>query len=423
MYFFQPSDGMFGALLLSELGKNNFREYDHLTVYVAYAKYSGVARIADSLESFIKASGKVEAVVGINQRQTTYEAIELLLQLGGNVQVFYDEDDNKTFHPKVYWLRNRSTHAQWVAVGSNNLTAGGLYSNYEMAVVSTSSLNTEDGVAQSVTLQGMLRGHEASGHLLNIDRPEVLGALFERGYIVTEAEARAKAQGERSAAQGRRKERSDSLFPRSAAISLPGIPEKFRLPTPNKSPGSSTHASSLSSSETPHVPSPIAQAAGEALGQAGTIVPTSAAAPQHVPLEPRGFWKRLSPSDVSLTSSPGQMIIPRQYLSFFPPLGTLNNTKSGGKQGDAFFNVDYHEPNNPPRVVADARVIWYEPAPNHKRQNVDLRFTFRNREVLESLQVGDILEFIPTDSGDAAMVIRRILAADAQSTDDYGLIV
>jgi HKD family nuclease len=420
MFFFQPNDGMFGALLLSELGKDGYREYDHLTIYVAYAKYSGVARVAESLESFIAASGRVDAVVGINQRQTTYEALDLLAALGSNVQIFYDEDDNKTFHPKVFWLRNNNTHAQWVAIGSNNLTAGGLYSNYEMAVVSTSSLSTDDGAAQAASLQGMLRGHEASGHLLQIDRPEVLKSLLERGYIVTEAEARAKSQGERSSARSGRREKGDSLFPRSAAISLPGIPEKFRLAPPD----SPIDANSVvpPSPEAPSAPQPAAHDEGGAKQQGVSSGPT-VSAPKQVPVEPRGFWKRLTPSDVSLTSSPGQMIIPRQYLSFFPPLGTLKNTTSGGKQGDVFFDVEYHESGNQPRIVENARAIWYEPAPSHKRQNVDLRFTFRNREVLESLSAGDVLEFVPASGGDVSMVITHIAAADVQSSGDYGLII
>lgn len=415
MYFFQPNDGMFGALFLSELGENSFRKYDRLTIYVAYAKYSGVARIAEALESFVAASGKVETVVGINQQQTTYEAIDLLLRLGSEVRIFYDEDDNKTFHPKVYWLQNSRNNAQWVAIGSNNLTAGGLYLNYEMAVVSSNSAATREDAAQSAALRDVLRSYEASGHLLSVNDKSTLDTLLERGYLTTESEVKAKRQQQRSSAQRAQKEGERPLFPRSAAATMPSIPERLRLARPT---GTASAATGASGERTT-----TATAASSKLSPQENNIAAAGVEQRRVSASPNGFWKRLSPSDVSLTSSPGQMIIPRQFLSFFPPLGSLKTTRSGGKQGDALIDVEYRQPNKEPMLVKGARVIWYEPAPDHPRQNPDLRFTFRNREVLTSLEAGDVLEFVPTAASSPALVVRRIPASAAQGSEDYGLIV
>lgn len=415
MYFFQPNDGMFGALFLSELGENSFRKYDRLTIYVAYAKYSGVARIAEALESFVAASGKVETVVGINQQQTTYEAIDLLLRLGSEVRIFYDEDDNKTFHPKVYWLQNSRSHAQWLAVGSNNLTAGGLYSNYEMAVVSSNSAATKEDAAQSAALRNVLRGYEASGHLLPVNDRTTLDALRERGYLTTESEVKALRQQQRSSRQRTQKQDERPLFPRSAAAVLPSIPEKFRLAGPAGTPAAASGAPGKS----------VAAAAGASprAGQQANSAPVANAAPRRISATPNGFWKRLTRSDVSPSSSPGQIIIPRQFLPFFPQLGRLKPTRSGGKQRDAFFDVEYHQPNKVPTLVKGARVVWYEPSPDHPRKNPDLRFTFKNKDVLASLAIGDVLEFIQTAVNSPALMIKRIPASAARGNEDYGLIV
>ena len=415
MYFFQPSAGMFGALFLSELGKSSFRKYDRLTIYVAYAKYSGVARIAEALMSFVAANGKVETVVGINQQQTTYEAIELLLRLGCEVRIFYDEDDNKTFHPKVYWLQNSRSRAQWVAVGSNNLTAGGLYSNYEMAVVSSDSATTKGKAARSTALCDVVQSYEKSGHLLPVNDVNTLKMLLARGYLLTESQVKANKKQERSSTQRAQKEGEQPLFPRSAAAKLPSIPKGLR---PARPVGTASAAAGAAGGRTA-----AAAAASPKVGQQGNSITAAGTAQHRVSAAPRGFWKRLSPSDVSLTSSPGQMIIPRQFLVFFPPLGALKTTRSGGQQSDALIDVEYRQPNKVPKPVKGARVIWYQPAPSHPRQNPDLRFTFRDRGVLTSLKAGDVLEFIRTSMSSPALVIERIPASAVQSNGDFGVIV
>lgn len=388
MYFYQPDNGTFGELLINEIKKNTYKKYDSLTILVAYAKHSGVARVAETLEAFRAASGRVEVIVGINQQQTTVEALELLRQVSSRVRVFFDEDTNKTFHPKIYWLANRKSKAQWIAVGSNNLTAGGLYLNYEMAVVADPAADTTEGKGAAALITSVAKGVGRTGHLQTIN-VATIRRLQKNGYILSEQEARARSNAQRSQSAGTTKSTAKPAFPRSPATKLPPVPKKYQLPT--------------------------AGAGATVKTAAGTIVPAS-------PAPTSGFWKRLSNWDVSLKGSPGQIIIPRELLPYFPALSPLITTTSGAQQADASFAVEFREPGRASVAADDARVIWYVPAAKHKRTNIELRFTFHSRPILLRLQAGDVLEFRPTGTTNPAMVVTRIPAAQVTYTGTYGVI-
>lgn len=107
-----------------------------------------------------------------------------------------------------------------------------------------------------------------------------------------------------------------------------------------------------------------------------------------------GFFKRLSRNDASLTDSPGQMIIPRRFLSFFPEMEeSVDNSKTGGsRQRSSVFPLTYVSGE---RVIEvdGARVILYVPAEGHARRNPEMRFTFRNADILQEIDEGDYLVF------------------------------
>jgi hypothetical protein len=74
--------------------------------------------------------GKVDAMVGIDLRQTSKEALELLLTLCDNVYVTYEpRAQSCIFHPKIYLFDGKS--AAKALIGSHNLTSGGIETNYE----------------------------------------------------------------------------------------------------------------------------------------------------------------------------------------------------------------------------------------------------------------------------------------------------
>lgn len=75
----------------------------------------------------------VDCIVGTGLGITTPEAIRTLMNGGANVHVF--QDCSRLFHPKALYFRTRE--AEYLVVGSNNLTASGISSNYELSTLST----------------------------------------------------------------------------------------------------------------------------------------------------------------------------------------------------------------------------------------------------------------------------------------------
>ncbi len=122
----------------------------------------------------------------------------------------------------------------------------------------------------------------------------------------------------------------------------------------------------------------------------------------------QGFWKKLSSNDVSLTSSPGQIVIPIKFTGFFPPFTEWTTMSHNAMQADIYFNIIFISSNGEKTRIDKVRAINYVPAPTHPRPNQELRFTFRDREILEQLQESDILEFKKTDNPDVWFVIRLI---------------
>jgi HKD family nuclease len=100
-------------------------------IAVAWAKRSGLSRIQTKLDAWRAAGGQVEMLVGISEGGATRQGLELALNLADSVHLFHDVS-GRTFHPKVYLAR--TGEAVNLYIGSNNMTAGGLYFNYEAGI-------------------------------------------------------------------------------------------------------------------------------------------------------------------------------------------------------------------------------------------------------------------------------------------------
>lgn len=215
----QPYDEQLGIQLIKAIESNKF---DQLTIMVAYAKLSGVYRISPYLEKFRHNGGTIRCVVGIDQQNTTYDALGQLLKIANEVYIFHSESVSQTFHIKCYWLSG--TNTCWYAIGSNNLTAGGLFSNYEL---STSTLLVgEEAQKENVTLSGIYSTYTETDSVCSHKLDEAfLEKLISEGYIVREIQQR-KALVE-SAKQARSAVRKNKLFG-NEIFPAPALPEQFR---------------------------------------------------------------------------------------------------------------------------------------------------------------------------------------------------
>lgn len=164
----------------------------------AYAQASGIKKINSSVERLVKSGGLAQVVVGIDDRGTSSEALDMLIKtLGvGNVFVFHNPAD-ATFHPKVYLIRNEVGKA--IAVfGSSNLTAGGLANNFEANLAIELDLSQEG----DMNLWMMFHKYFESIRDAPSSRPlteDLKKELENQGYVTSEQQTvRQTRQGQRT---------------------------------------------------------------------------------------------------------------------------------------------------------------------------------------------------------------------------------
>ena len=222
----QPFNGQFGNRLIELLDSP---DYQTLNIIVAFAKNSGVLRIKGALEKFRKRGGTVNVYVGVDLGGTSYEALTALLLHTDKLYVVHAEQ-GQTFHSKIYQFVGKEKGL--VAVGSHNLTAGGLWTNFENSVlIPVGGLNEdktelENGVGKYLSALDSL-----GDSLMPIEVQDDLDKLLENGYIVKEV-----AEQVRRANAAMKKEGQTRLFGNGTAAKLPRVDTLKGVPAPSMPP-------------------------------------------------------------------------------------------------------------------------------------------------------------------------------------------
>jgi hypothetical protein len=214
----QPWDGR-GAQMgdyITRLLASETPRFEVFRACVAFAKASGVLRLAPALQRFIGRGGQVEIVVGIDEDITTRQALELIMRYSTAAYVFCNPA--ATFHPKVYLFEVPDRQAV-VFVGSSNLTVGGLYTNYEANLGLEFDLTLPaDRQTYGQILSIFANARDVtSGNTLRLDAV-TLEQLAQSGAIGDEARTRI-----RRAAVRRETPTEPPLFPRTPVLPAPPI--------------------------------------------------------------------------------------------------------------------------------------------------------------------------------------------------------
>ena len=214
----QPFDGQLGDILIDKLRGN----YNHLTIVVAFARNSGVLRLKPDIERFRTNGSSVHLYVGVDMEGTTYEALKNLLPLCDSLYVVHSEDHATTFHSKVFVFEN--DNEIWVAVGSNNLTASGLWTNFESCHCQTLTLGTHECDAVYKPFSALIAKYSDADYecTRKIETIDDLDDLEREGYLVREGAQRIRQNEERArriTSGGRR------LFGTSRRAPLPRVPD------------------------------------------------------------------------------------------------------------------------------------------------------------------------------------------------------
>jgi hypothetical protein len=170
---------------------------------------------------------------GVDCQGSSFEGLSALLNATrqrGAVWVFHNENPS-TFHPKVYLFKSPA----WadVVVGSGNLTAGGLFTNYEASLAL--SLDLADGrdcsLLESVEQMLDLWNDPTNGTARVLDE-DLLQELLRFRYVVLEAQEPAEADPDAPATAQSRLTRQEGLFARVGVQAPPSVPRPGRTLVP-----------------------------------------------------------------------------------------------------------------------------------------------------------------------------------------------
>ena len=184
-YIMQPTSGNLYTPLVEQLTTVKNGE---LNIHVAYAKSSGGDLLTAALQTFRSAGGHLRVLAGIDQKNTPAEALYKLTKLCDELYVVHDSAFAQTYHPKIFIVRNADQ--AWVAVGSNNLTRGGLCTNYETCNTQFLNLNDTLDHRSYENLTEAFTLYQESNLVKRISSVEDIQELLRNGLIVTEQQSR-----------------------------------------------------------------------------------------------------------------------------------------------------------------------------------------------------------------------------------------
>ena len=177
----QPLNGDIGSLLISNLN-NNFNKFSFI---VAYAKLSGVRHLIEPINHFKSSGGQVVGIVGIDQFNTSIEAIQNLFNICDELYIYHSENLNQTFHPKVYCFE--SDNSIWISSGSSNMTSGGLFTNYETNIYEEINFTDANFYSMYTDIQMLFQSYsnEQNPCCMRVDQ-NLINNLILDGYIYSE---------------------------------------------------------------------------------------------------------------------------------------------------------------------------------------------------------------------------------------------
>lgn len=177
----QPFNGQLGERLIALMSS---RQFVSLDIVVAFAKNSGVLRLKEALEQFRKEGGTVNVFVGVDLGGTSYEALTNLAQCVDELHIVHSET-SQTFHPKVYKFTGKKNAV--VIVGSHNLTAGGLWTNFESALITHFDMTADDSNQTLEQMDYLLQKLRFFGDLtIQITGQAQIDELLKNGYVERE---------------------------------------------------------------------------------------------------------------------------------------------------------------------------------------------------------------------------------------------
>ena len=118
-----------GNHLIKLLANKEFQSFTAISAFTSQAGITGLSTYINKAKEHLKV---IRIITGIDQKGTSKEALEALIELDVKAYVFY-QPSITIFHPKIYLFEGAKKYV--LIIGSSNLTAQGLFSNIEASLL------------------------------------------------------------------------------------------------------------------------------------------------------------------------------------------------------------------------------------------------------------------------------------------------
>ena len=189
----------------------------------AFVSVQTIMRVKGQILGLKGTGSDIRFVLGIDLGGTSREVLAELLEWDIDVRIIKHRIPRHTFHPKLYFFQwtDRAT----VIIGSNNMTEGGFFGNYEGAVCITYSLPEETEAFNTARSQ-LDRFLQPDGPTVYQLTKKLLAELIYRGVIPAEAEAR-KALNTAAKGEASPKQKGQPIFGKEDFASPPPLPPEL----------------------------------------------------------------------------------------------------------------------------------------------------------------------------------------------------
>lgn len=205
--------------------------YSRIVFVSAFVALRTILRLRERLLAQMKTGADLHFTVGIDLGGTSREVLEELLRWNSETWVFHNAIPRATFHPKIYLFESLTTATLFV--GSNNLTDGGFYTNYEATVRCDCELPVDTDEYKRL-LQPLTPFIEPQGPTVQKLNAALIETLAARGELSSEAEVRQRQRVQNQACRHRGDNAPASPFAPVAVPLPPLLSEALRREDPQR---------------------------------------------------------------------------------------------------------------------------------------------------------------------------------------------
>ncbi len=214
------SENSVGKKLITFLADTSFHTFTGIS---AFASQAGVIGLSKHITLSKKHLRKITIITGIDQKVTSKEALEALLNLDVNTFIFY-QPANTIFHPKIYLFEGKEKSE--LIIGSSNLTSNGLFTNIETSLLV--SINNKVSEDRKIVdqLKDYFKGiFDSNDPNLKSLSQKLIEELVNLGIVPTEEERKAAYDKVEKSERKETENIISKIFPKRA---IAKIPTEFR---------------------------------------------------------------------------------------------------------------------------------------------------------------------------------------------------